>query len=428
MSELEKQGAQRPMGGASGVGSHLDSEPVRILAVDDNPVNLRALDALLEGIGVEVVTASSGDAALKLLMDQDFALILLDVRMPGQSGFDVAKLIRGRPRSSHVPIIFLTASENTDQQMLEGYALGAVDFLFKPIISEILISKVNVFVELHRQTRHIQRQADLLREAERREHAHHIEEMSKKLEEERLLSEIERERRLSNERVQAIRARDEFISIASHELRTPLTPLTLRVQSLKQAIEQLDREQLLETTAKIEGYVRRLTRLVDTLLDVSRVTHGRLQLQLTEFELSELVREVAGGLDGESTRAGSTISIHAAGPVEGRWDRARLEQIFTNLLTNAIKYGLGKPIDVTLNKHGSNAEITVKDRGIGIAADDQERVFERFERAVPPTHFGGFGLGLWIVRHLVEAHHGVIRLESSPTQGTTVFLSLPLRS
>ncbi len=155
--------------------TQLDSEPVRILAVDDNPANLRALDALLQDIGAEVVTASSGDAALKLIMEQDFALILLDVRMPGQSGFEVAKLIRGRPRSSHIPIIFLTASENTDRQMLEGYALGAVDFLFKPIISEILISKVNVFVDLHRQTRHVKRQAELLREAERREHAHHIE-------------------------------------------------------------------------------------------------------------------------------------------------------------------------------------------------------------------------------------------------------------
>jgi signal transduction histidine kinase len=427
MSELEQQGAERPTGG-SGALAQLDSEPVRILAVDDNPANLRALDALLQGIGAQVVTASSGDAALKLLMEQDFALILLDVRMPGQSGFEVAQLIRGRPRSSHIPIIFLTASENTDRQVLEGYALGAVDFLFKPIVSEILISKVNVFVELHRQTRHVQRQAELLREAERREHAHHMEEMRKKIEEERLLSEIERERRLSNERVQAIRARDEFISIASHELRTPLTPLTLRVQSLKQAIEQLDREQLLETTAKIEGYVRRLTRLVDTLLDVSRVTHGRLQLQLTRFEMTELVREVTAGLDGESARSGSTISIVAPEPIEGRWDRARLEQIFTNLLTNAIKYGLGKPIEVSLTKNGANVEVVVRDSGIGIAAGDQERVFERFERAVPPTHFGGFGLGLWIVRHLVEAHHGVIRLESAPSQGTTVFLSLPARS
>jgi len=413
-------------GGA--VGSQFDSEPVRILAVDDNPVNLRALDALLEGIGVDVVTAGSGNAALKLMMEQDFALILLDVRMPGQSGFEVAQLIRGRPRSSHIPIIFLTASENTDRHVLEGYALGAVDFLFKPIIPEILISKVNVFVELHRQTKRVQRQAELLREAERREHAHRLEEMRKKIEEERLLAEIERERRLSNERVQAIQARDEFISIASHELRTPLTPLTLRVQSLEQAIEHLDREQLTETAGKIEGYVRRLTRLVDTLLDVSRVTHGRLQLQLGEVDLGELLREVVTGLDGESSRAGSSLTLHVPEHVIGHWDRARLEQIFGNLLSNAIKYGLGKPVEVSVVNTATNAEITVHDGGIGIAAVDQERVFERFERAVPPTHFGGFGLGLWIVRHLVEAHQGVIRLESTPGQGTTVFVSLPLRS
>lgn len=403
-------------------------EPVRILAVDDNAVNLHALRALLDGVGAEVSTAQSGDAALKQVMETDFALILLDVRMPVQSGFEVAKLIRARPRSSHVPIIFLTASESTDRQMLEGYALGAVDYLFKPIIPEILLSKVNVFIELHRQTRNVKHQAELLREAERREHEHRLAEMQKKIQEERLLDEIERERRLSNERVQAIRARDEFISIASHELRTPLTPLTLRVQSLKQGIEQLDRAQLIETTTKIEHYVRRLTRLVDTLLDISRVTHGRVQLNFSEIDLNQLVREVLATMDGEISRSGSQVSLTTDTAVQGNWDRARLEQIVSNLLSNAVKYGLGKPIDVKVTRQDGSVELAVADHGIGIAPGDQERVFERFERAVPPTHFGGFGLGLWIVRHMVEAHGGSINLESAPGSGTTVFVRLPLNA
>lgn len=428
MAKSEEQDGIRSEGNRGSWSAAAPAERARILAVDDNEANLCALQALLEHVDAELVMARTGVEALRQLMDEDFALILLDVRMPGQSGFDVARLVRARPRSSHIPIIFLTASEQSQRDLLEGYQLGAVDFLFKPIVSEILLSKVNVFLELHRQTQNVKRQAELLRQAERREHEHHMAELQKRLEEERLLAEIERERRISSERDQAIRARDEFISIASHELRTPLTPLTLRVQSIRQAIEQSDTDQLLEAATKIEGYVRRLTRLVDTLLDISRVTHGRLQLQFAEVDLRELLNEVIVSLEGEAARAGSAVTLQAADGIHGRWDRLRLEQIFVNLLGNAIKYGLGKPIEIRVAQSAGLVEVAVSDGGIGIPLRDQARVFERFERAVPTTHFGGFGLGLWIVRHLVEAHGGTIRLESVLGHGTTVLVQLPLNS
>lgn len=230
---------------------------------------------------------------------------------------------------------------------------------------------------------------------------------------------------------EAVRLRDDFLSVAGHELKTPLTTLQLNVETLqrnlrepKEAASGVRAEKGLAT---VRRQVSRLTTLVGQLLDVSRIQAGRLSLDLEEVDLSQLVTELAGRLEDEATRAGSKLQVTTPGPAVGTWDRSRLEQIVLNLVSNALKYGRGKPVVVTVAKDDGHAALTVRDEGIGIGAEDQSRIFERFERAVSGRHYGGLGLGLWIVRQLVAAHGGSIRVDSAPGRGSTFTLELPLQ-
>jgi signal transduction histidine kinase len=173
---------------------------------------------------------------------------------------------------------------------------------------------------------------------------------------------------------------------------------------------------------------RRLGRLVDSLLDASRISAGRLQLQLEAFDLGELAREVTERLEGEASRAGCALSVELA-PAAGTWDRLRLEQVLVNLLTNALKYAAGRPVHVQVRvAAGERVQLSVRDHGIGIAGEDVERIFGMFERAVPIRHYGGLGLGLSIVRQIVEAHGGRVEVESAPHEGSTFTVSLPLHA
>jgi PAS domain S-box-containing protein len=229
----------------------------------------------------------------------------------------------------------------------------------------------------------------------------------------------------------AIRLRDDFLSIAGHELRTPLTALQLQLQSVDVAFDRgqvaEDPDRWATRVHKTVGHAHRLQRLIDELLDVSRITSGRLTLERQEMDLEELWREVIERYAGEASRAGSQVSFASDGATVGRWDRARIDQVLTNLLSNAIKYGSGKPVRVVL--HGSDGRVrtSVRDEGIGIDPAAQARMFGRFERAVSERHYGGFGLGLWIVRELVEAHGGTVGFESHPGRGSTFWVDLPAR-
>lgn len=228
-----------------------------------------------------------------------------------------------------------------------------------------------------------------------------------------------------------IRVREEFLSVAGHELKTPLTALKLNLQSIERAAQRAPAsplEQLGERITKMTSQLARLERLMNELLDVSRVTAGRLKLEPEELDLRQLLYEVVGRAEDDLEEAGSSVSLEAPDPVVGFWDPARLDQVVTNLMSNAIKYGLGKPIDVTLTSDGKCARLSVRDRGIGISPDERGRIFGRFERAVSDRHYGGFGLGLWIVRQIVEASGGVVRFESEPEDGTTFVVELPLSS
>jgi len=237
---------------------------------------------------------------------------------------------------------------------------------------------------------------------------------------------IEDKARLWRKARDEVRERDEFLSIASHELRTPVAALQLQLQMLQRAAHgsvELPRAVEGKLDA-LERQTRRIGVLVGELLDVSRMRLGRLELAFEPGDLSELARETVLQLHDEIERSGSRLLLDLA-PTSGRFDRLRLEQVITNLLTNAAKFGRGKPITLHVAPDGERARIRVTDHGIGISTDDQSRVFERFERAVTSEHFGGLGLGLYIARQIVEAHGGEIRVESAPAAGTSFVVLLP---
>jgi PAS domain S-box-containing protein len=228
----------------------------------------------------------------------------------------------------------------------------------------------------------------------------------------------------------AIRLRDEFLSIAGHELKTPLTALDLQLQSLLAgvtrgaALQQLDRWE--ERLRKAISQSHRIGRLVHELLDVSRITSGRLVLEPEPLDMAHLVQEIIERHASELARAGSEISLAVEGRTVGAWDPSRLDQVVSNVLSNAIKYGAGKPIDVRVWGDGAAVSVSIRDRGIGIPPESQSKIFQRFERAVSERNYGGLGLGLWIVREIVQAHGGKVGFESSPGTGSTFVIELPV--
>jgi len=227
----------------------------------------------------------------------------------------------------------------------------------------------------------------------------------------------------------AIILRDDFLSVASHELRTPLTSLKLEVANLSRIAQRNgggeSAPRLLAKVEKIDSQAARLHRLIDELLDVSRIAAGRLELHVETVDLAQVVSEVGSRFTDEAARAGSTLNVDAPAAVVGRWDKSRLDQVVTNLVSNAIKYGDNKPIDVSVASDEKNAIITIRDRGLGIAEHDHERIFGRFERAASSRHYGGIGLGLWIVKQIIDALGGTVTVASTPGDGSTFRVELP---
>lgn len=230
---------------------------------------------------------------------------------------------------------------------------------------------------------------------------------------------------------EAIRSREEFLSIASHELRTPLTSQQLQLQGVirtarRGEIESMAPERILDVLETVKRQGDRLSHLINNLLDLSRITAGKLKITLEDGDLAEIARTVIERSRGDIERSQSTVSLEAPAPVKGRWDKLRLDQVVTNLLVNALKYGQGKPVGVAVSADERRAVLCVRDQGIGIRKDDVKRLFRPFERAVPLNNYGGLGLGLYIVRQVVEAHGGSIAVESEPGRGSVFTVELPL--
>lgn len=227
----------------------------------------------------------------------------------------------------------------------------------------------------------------------------------------------------------AIRLRDEFLSVASHELRTPLTTLKLQVSAMLHELRRTPAAPgSLERFQRLDVQVDRMTRLVNQLLDVSRIVDGRLALEPQEVDLRALAQEIVDWFRDQAARARCPIVLSGAPRVVGQWDASRIGQVLTNLLSNALKYGAGHPIEVSVEQDGDEARLVVSDHGIGVAAEDQQRIFERFERAASVRNYGGLGLGLWIAKEIVEKHGGRIRVESRPREGASFIVELPLQA
>jgi PAS domain S-box-containing protein len=240
-------------------------------------------------------------------------------------------------------------------------------------------------------------------------------------------------KRLETELFKAVRDRDDFLSIASHELRTPLTTLRLEIEGLRRNLARRPEAaaasgQLERSVESVNAQTTRLVTFVEKLLDVSRLASGRLEVQPDELDLSELVSEVIVRLRPALDAAGCPLERVELTSVIGHWDRLRLEQVVSNLIANAIKYGAGRPVEVRVSRGGSYALLEVRDHGIGVAQEDHDRIFQRFERAISGAHYGGFGLGLWISREIVLAQGGFIELESAPGKGATFTVRLPLEA
>ena len=233
--------------------------------------------------------------------------------------------------------------------------------------------------------------------------------------------------RAGQEAREAVRVRDEFISIASHELKTPLTALRMNTDGLQRVLQRApgSDERLPRRVQMSLKQLDRLEALVQALLDVTRLSEGRLQLQTEEFDVALLAREVADRFAEPLAASGSALTVEAPEPVVGSWDRMRVDQVLTNLISNAIKYGEHKPIAIRVRLEAEQAMVSVHDDGIGVAPADQARIFDRFERAVSPRHFGGLGLGLWISRRMAEAMGGTLTVESAAGAGATFTLALP---
>lgn len=243
------------------------------------------------------------------------------------------------------------------------------------------------------------------------------------------LKRLETERnRLYEDARDAVKARDAFLSVAGHEIRTPLSALNLSVYQLARQVRPLGNEKAIDLAARCEKQVARLIRLADELLDVSRISSGSLHLDLEEMDLALVARDVVERLEESARRAGCALRIDAPGSVSGFWDRLRLDQVISNLLTNALKFGAGEPVEVAVQSVGDEAMLSVRDHGIGIHDSDKPRIFGRFERAVSRETYPGMGLGLWITREIVEAHGGRIGVESRPGAGATFRVTLPRRA
>ena len=511
---------------------------INILLVDDRPENLLALKSILNRPEYNVVSALSGREALGYLLKMEFAVILLDIFMPEMDGYEVATLVKERPRSRHTPIIFLTAGATDIQNIYRAYQIGAVDYIQKPLDADIVKAKVAVFAELYSKNQQILRQSEFIRctvvrqkelelsnlrrQSERRvrelvegieegfvwtanpdtldltfisdqaailmgypseywysesgilsqhlhpdervfviQKFHNAQEDHETSFEHRIKTADGRElwlhtgirlgRRLDDNELEirgmsfdvtalkrteealrsAVHMRDEFLSIASHELKTPLTPMKLQIQLLQKVLGDVDITMpkgmsVVSTVATLHRQIERLNTLVDNLLDISRISAGRLNLSATEVSLHEIVNDVVQRYCDKDSSSQCEIIADCKEALIGSWDRIRLEQVLVNLITNAAKYGNGKPFQVQFGRKGDQIYVSVRDNGIGIGFEDHERIFKRFERAASATSFGGLGLGLFIADQIVRAHGGLIHVDSEVGVGSTFTFEIPL--
>ena len=487
-------------------------EKIDILLVDDKPANLFALETLLEGEDYNLVQAPSGPAALRCVLKQEYALILLDVHMPGMDGFETAQLIRKRRQSAHVPIIFITATSSNENYVSRGYSLGAVDYIYKPIVAEILKAKVYVFAQLHRKTRELARELEARRESEekyrelfsrasdaivvfdadgetvldankaaldlygyteadfhklaskdldakpetdgsatakkgRKEPFTRLQKKadgrvfpaevtcaSVSLKGKKLIMALTRD---MTERQKAAEAdllhqreamQRQFLEIFSHELRTPISTIKASAETLLLG-EVDDVKFRVRFLNIIDNQANLLTGLVDDLLVVTKLESGKFKPMKSSIALAAFLEEFLPKIAALAKKKTVTISTQVDPELVLLVDRSHLTSIFQDLLDNAIKYNKKNgsiKIRARLNADG-DAEVSVRDTGIGIPAADLPLIFQRFHRAanVRERYIEGAGLGLYIIKTMLDSNGGRIWVENAKDEGVVVHFTLP---
>ena len=378
----------------------------KILVVDDVPENLIALEAALESLGQEIVSVTSGGEALRRLLVDDFAVILLDVNMPGLDGFETAALLRQRKRSEHTPIIFVTAFPD-DTHAHRGYSLGAVDYILAPVVPEVLRTKVAVFVDLYHMTQQVKRQA-----------------------EQRVLLAQEHAARVAAER--ANRSKSQFLANVSHELRTPMNAI---IGMTDLALEENLKPEVRECLQAVHSNAHLLLELLNEILDLSKLEAGKLSLQEVAFSLREMIEEVNQTFEFRAAEKALVYVSKIADDVPDRLigDPLRLRQLLMNLLSNAVKFTdhgevrTDVEVESILNREAW-IRFSVTDTGIGIPQEDQERIFSPFTQvdATTTRRHGGTGLGLTIVSELVQLMGGYRSVRSTVGRGSTFSFTVPL--
>lgn len=367
--------------------------PLRILMVEDSEDDFLLLREELRGAGFDV-TAQRVDTAEQMqeaLTTSKWDLVLSDFSMPQFDGMSALQTLHDSDQKE-TPFIIVSGSIG-EIRAVEALKAGAANYVMKENLEKLVPV--------------VKRE---LKDAA-----------------------VRRERREAFDALRtAVSARDDFLAIASHELKTPLTSLMLHVQSVQRTLQSPEERKevtldlLRARTESVARSSKRLSVLIDRLLDITRVTtNEQLALNREEVDLTGLLQHLVAQVQEGGQPKGSTLSVRAPDALRGRWDPERLEAVVSNLLQNAIKYGEGKPIDLEAEDLGDSVRLRVTDRGMGIAPDDQQRIFRRFERAVSDRHFGGFGVGLWLVRRIVDAHGGNISVASAPGTGATFTVHLP---
>ena len=419
-------------------GAVTTTAPVKILLVDDQPGRLLTYRTILEPLGEELVDARSGMEALKLLMEDEYAVILLDVNMPVMDGFETATLIHQHPRFENTPIIFVTAVNLSDLDRLRGYKLGAVDYVMVPVIPEIMRTKVSVLAELYRKRRELQVLNESLATAHRELQAEKAQELERlnaslraanaelELRNRELLAENKERTRAERRLREADQRKDEFLATLAHELRNPLAPLqnALAVRRLRAPD---DHDPLL---SMMERQLSVLVRMIEDLLDIARITRGKLTLRRASTILQDVIAAAVDTARPLIEEGGHTLELQLPeSPVPLDADHARLAQVFANLLNNAAKYSDAKGrIELGAALEGEEVQVWIRDSGIGLTAEQMDTVFEMFHQVDTTVERsrGGLGIGLTLVQRLTEMHGGRVEVHSEgPNRGSTFRVRLP---
>ena len=354
---------------------------IKILVVDDVPQNQAAIEAVLGGPGVQIVRANSGNEALERCLVEDIALALVDVRMPGMDGFELAELMRGAERTRNIPIIFMTAAPNDPTRTFRGYEAGAVDFLHKPFDPQILKSKVGVFVELYSQRQRLSAQLDELRNA--------------------------------------LRLNEMFTAVLGHDLRNPLNSIAVAAEVLRRCTGDVN---VTSSAERISSSVRRMAKMIEQLLDVARIRAGGMSLEMHAGDVHQVCTTIRDELEGAHTDR--RIKLTSTGDTRATFDADRLSQVFSNLVGNALQHG-DRDAPVVVNISGEDsAAVTVRigNRG-AIPAERMKSLFEPFQPGRATQQ--GLGLGLYIASQFVQAHGGTVRATTADARHVVFEFVIP---